>query len=169
MNYDTSNGTAIAPGDYLPGHASLTIPAGATNGVIRVTVNSDLVDESNETFFVNLSLPFPANAILLRSQGLGTILSSNVPPSVSFLNKSIAVLEGNAGVSQAVFQLCLSSNSEKTVTVGYATPTGQPPAGKITRAQAAWWCFPRASPIRPSRSAYSVTPSSSQMKCSISG
>src|SRR5205823_1669650 len=54
---------------------SLTFPGGQTTQTITVTVNGDLMVESNETFFVNLSAP--TNATLADSQGKGTIVNDD--------------------------------------------------------------------------------------------
>src|SRR5690606_8848582 len=52
----TADGTATAGSDYVA--SSLTgvnIPAGATTQVFNVVVNGDLLNESDETFFVNIT------------------------------------------------------------------------------------------------------------------
>ena len=43
-------------------------------------VNGDLLDEANETFFVNLSNP--SNATIADAQGLGTITDNDPLPSL---------------------------------------------------------------------------------------
>jgi hypothetical protein len=72
VNYATANGTAIAPGDYLPTSGTLTFPIGTSATTINVTVIGDTIRESNETFYVKLSNPSP-NAFLGDAQATGTI------------------------------------------------------------------------------------------------
>ena len=52
--YATTDGTAISGVDFLPTSGMLTFNPGIQQQAITVTVNSDLFDENNETFFVNL-------------------------------------------------------------------------------------------------------------------
>jgi hypothetical protein len=67
----TSNGTAIAPGDYAARTAVVTIPAGSTSASFVVTVKGDNLDEANETFTVTLS--GPTGATIGDGSGVGTI------------------------------------------------------------------------------------------------
>jgi len=73
--YTTANGTATAPLDYIAKSATLTLSPGQTSGVIYVAVQKDNVNESDETFFVNLSNP--TNATIADGQGVGTILNDD--------------------------------------------------------------------------------------------
>jgi chitinase len=67
----TSNGTAIAPGDYTARTATVTIPAGSTSAIFAVPVRGDAVDEPNETFTVTLTSP--TGATLGDANAVGTI------------------------------------------------------------------------------------------------
>lgn len=71
VNFATANGTAVAPGDYTAKTASVTIPAGVTTGVVKVTVKGDSVVEPNETFVVNLT--GATGATIADNQATGTI------------------------------------------------------------------------------------------------
>lgn len=78
-----ANGTATAAGsDYqnqvLTGQ---TIPAGSSTYSFTVLVNGDLLNESSETFFVNVTNV--VNAIVVDGQGVGTITNDDVPVTVS--------------------------------------------------------------------------------------
>jgi hypothetical protein len=57
VNYSTSNDDAAAGLDYLATQGVLTIPAGASSGIIRVTIIGDRLRESNERFWLNFSNP----------------------------------------------------------------------------------------------------------------
>ncbi|HEY2952501.1 MAG TPA: M36 family metallopeptidase [Verrucomicrobiae bacterium] len=75
VRYATSAGTATGVGDYLPQSGVLTFAPETTNQSLTVVVKGDNLFESNETFFVTLSSP--ANALLARAQGTGTILDDD--------------------------------------------------------------------------------------------
>ena len=76
-----------------------------------------MLDEANETFFLNLA--GPTNATLADSQGLGTINDNDPTPTLSV--DDVTVLEGNTGTVNAIFTVTLSAPSGRTVTVDYAT------------------------------------------------
>lgn len=75
VNYTTANGTATSGSDYSSASGTLTIPAGDVTGVISVSVTGEVIQESDETFFVNLNNP--TNSTLVDSQGLGMILNDD--------------------------------------------------------------------------------------------
>ncbi|HTK77374.1 MAG TPA: tandem-95 repeat protein [Gemmataceae bacterium] len=77
VNYATADGTAnsmVLVGDYAAASGTLVFQGGQTSKTITVNVNGDLMQESNETFFVNLS---NANTPMTKSQGVGTILNDD--------------------------------------------------------------------------------------------
>jgi chitinase len=55
VDYDTSDGSAGAPGDYHVASGTLTIPAGDTSGEVTVAVKGDTALEPDETLVVTLS------------------------------------------------------------------------------------------------------------------
>ena len=117
VDYATANGTATAPADYIAQPTTvLTFSPGQTNKTISVVVNSDTIDEANETFTVTLSNP--ANATLGSATGTATITDDD-GPSISINDAS--VVEGNGGTTNAVFTVSLSAASFQTITVAYAT------------------------------------------------
>jgi hypothetical protein len=73
VHYQTADGTAtIADNDYVAiPDTILTFTPGQTTLPVNVTVNGDVINEANETFFVNLVTP--TNATISDNQGLGTI------------------------------------------------------------------------------------------------
>ncbi|HMJ00480.1 MAG TPA: Calx-beta domain-containing protein, partial [Gaiellaceae bacterium] len=66
--FATADDTASAPDDYLPAVGPLVFDPGQTTQSVSVTVNGDTLDETNETYFVNLSNA--VNATIADSQGL---------------------------------------------------------------------------------------------------
>ena len=120
VNYATANGTGTAPQDYTTGSGTLTFAAGVTSQTISVAVAGDLLDEVNETFVVNLTVP--VNATLADAQGAGTITDNDATPTLAIAD--LTVTEGNTGSANAVFTVSLSAASGQTVTVNYATANG---------------------------------------------
>jgi chitinase len=76
ISYTTTQGTAVAPGDYVAQAGTLTFPTGTSVAKINITVNGDKVKEANETFLVKISNP-SANAYLGDTQATGTILNDD--------------------------------------------------------------------------------------------
>ena len=120
VNYATANSTAVQPGDYTTTSGTLTFTPGQVVKTISVPVVGDPNDETNETYFVNLS--GATNATIADTQGLGTIVNDDSPPSISI--NDVSLTEGNAGTATLTFTATLSVASGKTVTVAYATADG---------------------------------------------
>ncbi|MBI5761858.1 MAG: pre-peptidase C-terminal domain-containing protein, partial [Planctomycetales bacterium] len=122
VEYATADGTAKQPQDYTTIAPSvLTFAAGVTSRSITVQVNGDVVTETDETFFVNLSNP--TIATIADAQGQGTIIDDDqVPPTISI--NDVTVTEGDSGTSNANFTVTLSLASVQTVTVQYSTSSG---------------------------------------------
>jgi hypothetical protein len=76
VNFQTADGTALAPADYIAGTGPVTIPAGATTGTLTVQVVPDTMIEANETFFVNLS--GASGATIADAQAIGTIIGDDL-------------------------------------------------------------------------------------------
>src|SRR5205085_1563089 len=120
VDWDTSAGTAISGTDFVAGSGTLTFAAGATTQSITVLVNGDTLDETNETFSVDLSAP--GNATIGDGPGTGTITDNDAAPAISIAD--VTVSEGNAGTVAAVFNVTLSAASGRVVTVAWATADG---------------------------------------------
>ena len=138
VNYETTNGTATAGSDYVAGSGTVTFPAGSTTQTIAVAVNGDLLDEPNETLFVNLSNA--TNAIIADNQSQGTILDDDEPPCISI--NDVTVTEGNSGIANATFIVTLSAASGFVVTINYATANGSGTAGSDYIAASGIMTFP---------------------------
>src|SRR5262249_35148659 len=77
VNFATADATAVAPGDYAASSGTVTFPVGTTLRTVTVNVAGDVLDEVNETFNVNLSVPI--NVSILDGQGVGTITDDDNP------------------------------------------------------------------------------------------
>lgn len=72
----TANNTAVAPGDYQTRtNVPVSFAPGQSTQTFTVQVVGDVVDEPNETYFVNLSAP--TNATIGDGQGVGTIIDDD--------------------------------------------------------------------------------------------
>src|SRR6185436_6703024 len=81
VDFATADGTATAPADYASATGTLSFPRGTTTQTITVAVVGDTLDESNETFLVNLTNA--TNATVADPQGVGTITDDDNPPVLS--------------------------------------------------------------------------------------
>ncbi len=126
MNYSVFEGTAVPGTDYtvIP-NGTLTFNPGQLSQAISVPVVGNTLNEPNKTFFVNLSNP--TNAVLARSQAVGTILNDDPMPTVSVAN--VSAVEGNSGSKNFAFVFKLSAASNQLVAVNYATADGTAVAG----------------------------------------
>ncbi len=117
----TANGTSTGGVDYVTNALTgQTIPTGSSTYTFTVQVNGDVLNESSETFFVNITNV--VNAVVVDGQGVGTIVNDDPLPSLSI--NDVTVTEGNAGTINAVFTVNLSAASGQTVSVNYATANG---------------------------------------------
>jgi subtilisin family serine protease/subtilisin-like proprotein convertase family protein len=125
VNYATANGGAAAGTDYVSTAGAVVFAPGQTSQMVSVLILNDVRDESDETFFVNLTSP--VNALVADSQGAATIADNDPLPSLSITDQSIT--EGNSGTKNLNFTIRLSAVSGRTVTVQYATANGTAIAG----------------------------------------
>jgi hypothetical protein len=98
INYATADATATAA-DYAGAVGAITFGVGETSKIIDIPVLADGIDESNETFIINLSVA-SGPVTLADAQGVGTILSGSAPPpppSIQFGGKTRATFTGTDG------------------------------------------------------------------------
>ena len=78
VDFATADGTAASGSDYVAESGTLTFDPGETSQTVTVAVVGETLDEPDETFFVNLSLP--VNAVIVDGRGIGTILNDELLP-----------------------------------------------------------------------------------------
>ena len=125
VDYATADDTATAPADYVATGGTLTFTPGQIAKTVTVPVNGDLLDEANETYFLNLS--GAVDATVTDAQGLGTITDDDPLPALAVDN--VSVTEGDAGTVDATFTVSLNAPSGRAVNVDYATANGNATAG----------------------------------------
>lgn len=116
VDYATANGTATAPSDYTAlTTTTLTFNPGDVTKTVTVAVNGDTTNESDETFFVNLTNP--VNATIADNQGLGTILNDDTP-SISFSQAAYVGAEDGLHIDITVNRL---GDASAAASVDYET------------------------------------------------
>lgn len=124
VQFATVNGTAGAA-DYTPTSGTLTFAASTQTAAVTISITGDVLDENDETFFVNLTNA--VNATIGDGQGQGTILDDDPLPVLSVAD--CTVTEGNTGTAPCSFGVTLAPPSGRNVTVAYATADGTAIAG----------------------------------------
>lgn len=117
---DGSTNPATANNDYTDTTGTLTFAAGQISKTISVPILGDVLDEDNETFFVNLTNA--TGALVSDAQGLGMIKDNDATPSLSI--NDINATEGDTGTSDANFTVTLNKPSGRTVFVQWKTVNG---------------------------------------------
>lgn len=120
VRYVSRPGTATADADHTPVSGLLIFPPGTSSQSVRVPIQADLLDEEDETVFVDLLAP--TNAFIADGRGIGTIGNDDAPPSIRIAD--VLVVEGQRGRTIAPFKVRLSAPSGKTISVQYATADG---------------------------------------------
>jgi hypothetical protein len=119
VGFATANDTATAGSDYVATSGTLTFAPGETSKTVTVSVIGDVVDELDETFFVNLSAP--SGATIGDGQGVGTIIDDDGP---TIDVGDVSQVEGNTGASDFFVPVTLSAASPGTVTVAFTSADG---------------------------------------------
>ena len=123
VDYATMDGTAVAGADYRAVAGTFVFAPGQTEGMIRVPLVDDALDEPPEETLV-LTLVDPSGATLAAGSATGTIRDDDETPALS--------IEGAAGdedVGELAFDVTLSAPSGRVVTVRYATSDGTAMSG----------------------------------------
>ncbi|MFL5328736.1 MAG: SdrD B-like domain-containing protein [Gemmataceae bacterium] len=108
FDFSTNGGVSWSPG-VGPGGTRVTIPAGSTSILVRVTSLQDTIDEPDETF--TLSGALFSGSITGVNSGTGTIIDDDPAPTVTISNGSGA--EG----SPVVFTMSLSNASSSGIVI----------------------------------------------------
>ena len=120
-HFATVDDTAKAGEDYEAQTGMITFATGELEKTISIKVSGDRLQESTESFKVNLANA--NNALISQGVGIGTIFDNDnltpVLPSLSI--GDITVTEEDEGSQKANFAVRLSQASEQTVTVEFVT------------------------------------------------
>jgi len=117
VNYATSNGTAVAPGDYNTTSGTLNFSAGQTSNTVWVLSVDDTAAESNETLTVTLSSP--TGATIGTATGTGTINDNDTSIATLSIGNTSATEGGSLG-----FTVTRTGNTASAVSASYASASG---------------------------------------------
>ncbi|HTD65021.1 MAG TPA: Ig-like domain-containing protein [Candidatus Limnocylindria bacterium] len=124
VDFSTEDGSAVAGSDYFAVSGPVLFPPGTLLQKVIVGATGNIISESNEIFFVNLS--HPVNAVLGDAQAIATIRDNDTAPVISVSDATV-VIDGLG--ANAVFTLQLSAPSEKPVTATFSTAPNTALAG----------------------------------------
>jgi hypothetical protein len=138
VDWATADGTAtVAGADYPSTTGGLTFAPGVTSQSFDVLVNGDTVQESDETFSVELANA--VSATIATGTGIGTITNDDTTPLLAI--GDVTALEGTGGLTSFRFPVTLTNPSATPVTVQYLAVDGtatlanadfQPASGTLT-------------------------------------
>ena len=124
VSFATSDGTAVAGGDYIATSGDVVIPAGTTSGSIAVETVGDTVIENSEAFEVTLTNVQGA-AEIDRASARGTILDNDgAPAGPQLFGFPASVAEGNSGTTILSFLLLIDQAQTSDVSVDFSTADG---------------------------------------------
>jgi hypothetical protein len=125
VDYQTRDDSAIDGEDYLGGSGTLTFAPGQTTQTVDVTIPGDRYDEPNRVFYLDLSNPTSAflTGGVATLSAKGTINDNDAAPSIR-IDGPYSVTEGDDGSVQKTFQLTLSAESARPVSVQVKTTNG---------------------------------------------
>lgn len=119
FTFNTVDGTATSGSDYQLAMGEVSFPAGETNATISVPILGDLLEEPDETFFLELSSltnvtapVHPVSGVIVGDDGIIIRLAD------------ASVREGDSGATNLVFQVSLSKAASRLVRVSFATAPG---------------------------------------------
>jgi hypothetical protein len=118
VSYATSDGSAIAPGDYTGASGTVSFAAGETAKTVTVTTLDDALFEQAET--VNVTLSSPVGGALVDGSAVGTITDNDAALAIYLTVASSEVVEG----SPLSFVVTRTGNTSAASSVGYYTTNG---------------------------------------------
>ena len=122
INYSTSNGTATAGSDFTSASGTLVFAEGDTTKTFNIPITNDSFDETDETFIVRLSDAIGTSG--LGEPSIASVIITDNDPPPAFSLADISIVEGNAGTTNAVFAVKLSTQSALPTTVNISTEDG---------------------------------------------
>lgn len=130
VEYQTVAGGTATPGvDFVAVAATtITFPAGVTTTTVKISVKGDVLNEADETVFVDLGNPDPNLRLGSDSRGIVSIVNDDAAAVVS--SSDVTRAEGMPGAGTTVnFPVTLSKAIGQPAAVSYATANGTARAG----------------------------------------
>ena len=106
-HYATTDGTAVAPGDYTAAAAgsTLTFAPGDTSHTVDVPIIDDAIFERAEIFTVNLSAPSPAGLLYSDDSATVTLADNDSSAKPTFTLTAPAPVAEGAGTANLTLAL----------------------------------------------------------------
>ena len=111
VNYATSDGTAVNPGDYAAASGVANFGVGATTTSFNITINDDVIYEGNQT--INLALSSPSGNAVLGAQSTAVATITDNDPAPTLAINSVSQAEGNSGTTAFTFTVTLTGATEQ--------------------------------------------------------
>jgi YD repeat-containing protein len=128
VNYATSNGTAVAPGDFTSASGTLTFTSAQTSQTVSIVTIDDVAVESAETFSTALSAPSGGATLGTPSSATATINDNDTNSTCSGISFSVSDASGSEG-GTLVFTVTKAGSTSISCSVNYATANGTAIAG----------------------------------------
>lgn len=128
VSYATVAGSATPGSDFTARSGDLYFSPGSVLRYLDIPIANDSVDESDESFSVQLSNP--VNATLASASAAVTIVDNDsATGSIELSIADLVVTEGDSGNTNASIIVSLNSPSTSAVTASYAASAGTASAG----------------------------------------
>ena len=121
----TLAGSAGEGSDFISTNGLLVFAPGRTLLTFSVPIVGDTADETNETF--SLVLSDATNAVIIAGIATGTIVDNDTTPKLYLSDASVA--EGDSDTTNLVFNVRLTPESGRPVSVFYFVTNGSATAG----------------------------------------
>jgi hypothetical protein len=121
VQFGTVDGTAKAGDDYIADSGVLTFNPGETSRQVIIQAKGDILDEGDSEAFEVL-LSNPTNAGLADASAQAVIADDDTARVT--MDSGVSMTEGNAGATQAVFSVSLTTPAAFAITVDFASASG---------------------------------------------
>jgi hypothetical protein len=146
VRVDTTPGTADNADYSTRSAVTVQFPAGVTSRPVSVPVRpGDTVDEFDETFHLDASVPF--NVTIGDGRGTATIIDDDPPPTLSI--NDVSVVEGDSAYVNATFSVSLAQRSGKPVNVVVNTSADTAGSSDYSTRSNVLLSFPAGTTSRP--------------------
>ena len=132
IDYQTIGDTATEGVDFTSAGGTFTIAAGDTSAILTISTFGYSEIETDESLILELTnavgAVFEGDAVSLQVQGI-IIDDDSTDNTLALLVGDAKIVEGDAGQTEAVFEVRLSQAAEETITLSYTTSDATAEAG----------------------------------------